>query len=833
MKECCIDDIREDLIAFFKNNSIIPLLGSGFTVGSPCFNGIVPSGSQYKKYMLDKLFEKESFSPDEKKQIENYSFSNLCSIYELSEKISENDKRSYFKDNFSDVSIDSVREKLLGIDWPYIYTLNIDDAIERQGRYATTILSNQEYDERRLAEKKCVIKLHGDIGEYLAYKKSRSRVFTSDEYAKSITENKSLLAKLKSDCKSMNLLIIGCSLEDEFDLLSLQDIPVAETSELVNTRKIIFRKGPVGNLDRFNYRRFNITDVVCFDDFDKIYDSLYDIWQESLLIKNDDLDKYRGISIHTMSAEEKHSEYFYYGKNLIDYKKCVVNIPCYMVHRNELGKVNSNLDKFVLHLIKGGRVSGRSYFLIDIFRSNKSSKVYIFDSVSKLSEKALDKLLNEKNTIQLYDISALSREQFEFIITNLEKIHKKQNNIVIAISRNYSDLFGIVKYRLSKGFIDKKYIYEYDIDNRFSNDENKELNDKLGTVGFPAFHYGKTIIDNLVNAEVSFSKKGRFTNLTVKNPSVKELALLIMLATKNKVSFYDILNFGFEHEMFVCLDKYNPMIEEESVCNFEKDSADISQKKYVLNARLWLVIQLSRYAANDSNIDNITAAYSYIIENIIYRISNEYKQRRLCRDFILYDLINDIFLNKGTGHMYLIVKIYDALNKYLPNDFHFLHQYAKCYLRYSYGERDKEKIEELLKFALEKISLAYQRVCVDYEVSRNEYLKISKDHIAFTKAVISCKTCMTNQYTDSKMLQFALESLHIALQLDANYNDDLDDSNDSAVLIQFVKDVSCEYKLSLDDLQDDTYRHYFSDIRNMMIGKVNQKNNLAANRVTS
>ena len=257
MKQCTIDGIKDDLISYFKNKSIVPLLGSGFSVGAISRNGRVPSGEEFRKYMLEKLITNEDFSDAEIKQLKNYPFSKLCSIYELSDKISSNERREYYRDNFSEVILDFSRTQILNIDWPYIYTLNMDDSIERHGVFATQIISNFDYDERRLLEKKCVIKLHGDIENYLSYTNSNSRIFTSEEYAKSISKNKTLLAKLKSDCSSLNLLIIGCSLDDELDLLSLQDIPVEETSELINTRKILFKKGSVGKLEYYNYERFN------------------------------------------------------------------------------------------------------------------------------------------------------------------------------------------------------------------------------------------------------------------------------------------------------------------------------------------------------------------------------------------------------------------------------------------------------------------------------------------------------------------------------------------------------------------------------------------------
>ena len=73
--------------------------------------------------------------------------------------------------------------------------------------------------------------------------------------------------------------------------------------------------------------------------------------------------------------------------------------------------------------------------------------------------------------------------------------------------------------------------------------------------------------------------------------------------------------------------------------------------------------------------------------------SSKYRQHSVCREYILFDTINRIFLNKSRGQLPLTVYLYKELHKILANDAQFLHQNAKCYFRFSdyHNNTDPEK----------------------------------------------------------------------------------------------------------------------------------------------
>ena len=54
----------------------------------------------------------------------------------------------------------------------------------------------------------------------LTYEDAKSEVFTQKQYVDSLKSNESLLNKLHHDSRYQNLIFIGCSLDDEIDLLA-------------------------------------------------------------------------------------------------------------------------------------------------------------------------------------------------------------------------------------------------------------------------------------------------------------------------------------------------------------------------------------------------------------------------------------------------------------------------------------------------------------------------------------------------------------------------------------------------------------------------------------
>lgn len=50
-------EVKYEIQQHLKRGMLVPVLGSGFTRGCNSRSGKVPSGSDYKEYMIDEIYE--------------------------------------------------------------------------------------------------------------------------------------------------------------------------------------------------------------------------------------------------------------------------------------------------------------------------------------------------------------------------------------------------------------------------------------------------------------------------------------------------------------------------------------------------------------------------------------------------------------------------------------------------------------------------------------------------------------------------------------------------------------------------------------------------------
>jgi hypothetical protein len=767
-------EIKDNLVSFLRNRSLIPIVGAGISCGAPAYEGSVPSGIDYKTHMIEELSKDDDFSEDEKKSFKETTFSVLCGYYEDDDIISPQVRLEYLKANFYKVNLeDDIRSSLFDINWPYVYSLNVDDAIERASKYKKIILPNKEINEKIFIEEKCLIKLHGDINEIITYNDAE-KIFTSKEYALSIERNAPLLNKLRNDYKNQNIIFIGCSLDDEIDLQTLSTLPLHNDEKDNLSRKIIFVKGKPNKLQQSKFKSYGITDIVCFDEYDQMYVFLSDIWNEIAEIPEDELDKYTRINSNYINANliEENQNYFFWGKGLYDSKKHIINYPYFFITRTIKNSIINNLKQNKVHLVYGSRLSGKSYLIADIYKTIRDREVFYFDGRARITQIALDNLIKKKKIVVLFDIGTIRKEQFEYILQNAQQINKNQNNFIINVNNNDSDSLGIVKWKLKQNIIQSTDILTYSLSNKYNFKETENINSLYPVVNLPPYSGNRTLLDQSIYAEELVGKKGQFSSNNIRIKSSKQLAFLITLAIKEKLYSLDIINYAFDFEVVDAIKKYDPFIERIETKYYEKDNSDLSSIKYVLNSKYWLRRELGNYARNTNNHEKIGEAYEYIIERIIeFSGKNEYKQRDVCRDFIMFDMMNDIFLDRYQGNIKLIVYVYTKLHKLLARDFHFLHQKAKCYLNFSHFLKDNE-VERIkyLNDALELANISKAMIEKRYADTKNERLQITLSHTQYTLATIYCETCKIHNYLDITENEKTIDAINEAIY--SPYNSD-------------------------------------------------------------
>jgi len=803
------EEIRNTLITFFANRSIVPIVGAGFSNSLKTPFGLVPNGKEYKNHMIECLVKSGKFSEDEIDELKNTNFSNLCDYYEDDENVPENERLQYLKDNFYRVSFeeDDIRKKFLKIDWPYIYTLNIDDAIENSSNYKTVILPNKEVRKEIFDEQQCLIKLHGDISEMVKYTRF-SKIFTSKEYALSIEKNTWLLNKLKNDYANQNILFIGCSLADEIDLKTLTAIPLDYTVKDNLSKTIVFSKGIPNKLQQSRYKQYGITDIVYFNEYSEMYDYVYDIWEESKKIQRKELSQYNRLKIMNLKGTQvkENQEYFFWGKSLLNVKEQTISYPFYFISRNISSTIISKLNANKVQIISGGHISGKTYLLADIYRLVRDREVYYFDGKSRLSENSLNFLLETKNSVVLFDVGSLDRNQFERILLEAKKIHNNGNNFIVAVNRNDGDTLGLVKWKLKQNIISHTDIIQHGIENRFlaskGNDELTEINKLLPTVNLLPYANTRTILDQLIYSEERLNAKGKYVHKRMVIHSYKELSLLIILAIKEKMYSSDVINFSLELEMGDAIKKYNPFIEKTETVDYEKDNMDLSSIKYVLNSKYWLQRELGDFARQEKNYSVVADAYRYIIQKISQIAgADEFRKRRMCQNYIMFDIMNDIFLDKHKGNLKLILHIYERLHDLLATDFNFLHQKSKGNLNYSYSSKNTEEKIKYLKEAYQLAVVAESIVEGRYEERKNEYLGITLAHIQYTIATISSEKCGLTEYRNVDDIQRSIDAIEKALNSPSYYDDLRKDINKrgSHGILAFFKSIE---KIKMSEISD-------------------------------
>ena len=89
----------------------------------------------------------------------------------------------------------------------------------------------------------------------LTYEDAKSEVFTQKQYVNSLKSNESLLKKLHHDSIYQNLIFIGCSLDDEIDLLAC-----SSENEIGKAKYFCTIKEP-SPLEQFKNEKYGITMV--------------------------------------------------------------------------------------------------------------------------------------------------------------------------------------------------------------------------------------------------------------------------------------------------------------------------------------------------------------------------------------------------------------------------------------------------------------------------------------------------------------------------------------------------------------------------------------------
>lgn len=768
MKIVHYNEVKNELTSNIRRMMLIPIIGSGFTRGCRSYRGVVPSGEDYIKTMISQITENIALSDDEKCSLYQDSFPNIASIYH--QVVPPETQESFYRDNFTKVVIEEAKKDFLSLPWPYIYTLNIDDGIEKGSEYKYVIYSNRKVNPHIFDDNKCLIKLHGDVTDMLTYFDSKSQVFSEEQYLISLKESKSLLKKLEHDSKFQNLLFIGCSLNNEIDILSsLLPSQNSTDTEIQTARYICLAQKP-SFLDQLKYEKYGITHCIIFDSFENIYTDLFSAGLEAQKISCDELVAYKTYSMQrSSSGYENNKPYLLFGKSLLN-KDRSISLPYFFISREASRTLIDNINTHNLQLLIGSRCSGKTYILADIASRIKDRDVFFFETKDRLSDRAFDTLLSKENCVILADNAAFSDTQFEVILNNLPLLKTKNISIIFVINKNNRSFINTLKLYELEGKVNPSLIPKVEITNTFSATELEQLNPLLTAISVGIFSAQKTIVDNIIETSERLAEKNKYHQVTPKLRSITQLASLIALGIERKLYSKRAIDLGLDEELLIQRKATEPLIDCESTWSFEKSCGDSSPVKYVINAEYWLCNQLAKFALVEANQKTIVDAYKHIIAQIVAlegRPNLLYGNNTTTyREYIFFNNINRLFTtSKSSGRkgLALIRAIYEGLNDLLSVDPNYMHQRSKCYIKSSYYEKAPDQKAAYLEKAFRDANVAHQVFSNRYDECTNNKLLISIAHITYTQALILCHQCYINNYSDIDANTLALQTLHTAL----------------------------------------------------------------------
>lgn len=796
------DEVSNEIIQMMRRKTIIPVIGSGFTRDCIARSGKVPSGEDYYNYMIAQIVDQ---NPDEMKvkELNNESFSSISSIYH--KMVQAEKQQSYLLNKFTNVKLENVKKNFFKIDWPYIYTLNIDDAIENNSEFKTVLYANRDIRNSIFEQEKCVIKLHGDIKDILKYEDSNCEIFDQKQYVVSIKKNVSLLKKLTHDYEYLNLLYIGCSLSDEIDLL----FSTSMANDNNNNRYYCSTQIPT-LLQKTKLEAFGITHCIVFESYDDIYEKMTDAFHQSLCITPDELEQFSTYEFKTLGTGfELNCPYLFQGKSILNNSKIAI-YPSFFVSRSVTDKIVENINSKGTQIVVGRGCSGKTYVSYDIIRRVRDREVYAFRSKDRINNETLTLLLNKENCLTIFDSKVLSIKQIEEIILTTSERVVKSNSIIIIENKSNRDLSGLLVLMKMNEHLEDDEIPQLEISNRFSKPKTDEINNYLVTSSLGVFSENKSIADNIINASNLLIQKNKFSQISPLTDNVRQVSSLIVLATLGKVYASDAINLDLVEEFEMQCKKAMPLIEKESTWVFEMSAANNSPLKYVVNAEYWLFNQLDILAKSRKGREKIIEAYRYIIGKLI-EINGKpdlMKGEKYApyKDYILFDNIFQIFRSQGTK---IIRDIYQSLNDILATDPNYLHQRAKCYIRSAYKSTEEKDKEKWLEMAYRDASISNSSFEKRYESHENEKIMISAAHSLYTAALALCHIAKLRNYRDISINANAVKCLYKAISSpfnsiefvnnDAtyNYNNVVGDLVSTfATDVKYLKDKDAEEKVA-------------------------------------
>lgn len=731
-------DTQAFLRGILDTQRCVPFLGAGFTAGEKSRGGRVPSGDAWLQVMKQQIASAPTSDKPSSAELNSYGFQATADIYFREDIVPLELIKATVNERFTDVRIrDQSKLEFLRLGWPYIYTLNIDDALEKSID-AIKVLPYRAFT--RFEGRQFVYKLHGDADDVLAApsRENLDVIFGRGDYVRGLDRNRPLLGDLTTDFAEKNLLFVGCSLTDELDVLFALAGVKPDSTRAKTARIYITHQEPADYTTKRLLRSYGITDVIVGD-----YALFYAFCQ---------------TIVETRSTVPCLLKGFEYNDNAPPHgDRALVE---YMVQTGWSGERNPYLISIErqsqrllrkrlpnpLTIISGRRFSGKTTLLHRILNENRARRRFLIPSTTQVSLALLNEVLLSKDSLIAIDTDALNAAQLSDIRQKMDRL--RENNVSVIIARNNSDYI-----------FDENNQPELNIDlsSSLQVDEAAKLDLLTSPLGFQRWNSQLRILDNLfIMAESPIVKGVLKSNIRLSEAItamcdnelrsetlVTDFMVLYYLAVKSKMpsrvyrSLVQQWNPAFSSDVLIheFVNKWAPFVEL-SVTDAATHSVFNSSLQLVSNSHAWIQLSLRKISTElgvERSAEHIARLYS-LVRGVDPR----------AYDLILFDKINAIYETRNPRQAdwraRMIGLIYEKLRTVLFEDANYWLQRAKSVY---YLSLDPEQL---------RVAIAYVNKGIT-EINGKTSINAT-----LTKANLWGKLCLVTDYKNDEDLVHAVSA---------------------------------------------------------------------------
>lgn len=780
-----------EIKGYYENCRLIPFIGSGFTKG--CLTGQrnqVPSVAKVKQLMaigINKVDPEILVSEIETKDMMEVSslYFNLVDVKTV---------KLFIKNYFTGVQLNGPQKDFINLKWPWIYTLNIDDAIENCNKYKT-VYPYKALNKDRTLLSESVFKLHGDANLEITHANEESIIFSRNQYINSLLRNKAILQYFHEDYISKNMIFIGTSLENEIDLeFILQKNNIKQRNYQVD--RIFLTDEVPDKFKQHKLENFGINVVIVVKDYTRFYETILASLSSVKFDPVKGVSVFKNLDFNFLNEKEFNKECITGRREIKILDNSSIDLPIFFCQRDITDTIIKNFEKNTINIIKGRRLSGKTFCALHIARHFRNRDVYFFPSTISLPEQQIKQLETLENAILIFDTNSIDADTIGYIFSLQKNGTLSRNKLFVFIVLNTSDRksLSVLNYNLEGSF------EAYDLSNRFSREETIKINNSLDSIGLYQLQKDFTLIDNIfylrnqyyeVNFENAIKEK-------VDQLSHDELKALVLCASLDKIygSLLSIINISYD-EMVTLSNKLDYALE------LEHDMKDVeigyhSSYKVILNSKSYIFKLLGTFVIDNDYSLEIMAEIYY---DIVSELSTLPDFHQTYKRIIMFDNLNDIIYaysihnksKKAFNTNKLIWFIYQRLEGVLYNKPQYWIQRAKSI--WMLDKKNEDRLNEALAFA-------YKPYLDEFRDETGKKIDASsKRHAQLLIAMIYGRLAYVTNYKQTEYISKSIDFYNAALiiQQDKAAQDVINDARQGREgdndLREFCKNMREKYLL--------------------------------------